>query len=48
MGSAAILHAWHIPLTQERDSGCNSHNRCGFDQNNFELSNMYLLYRLFN
>ena len=35
-------------LTQDRDSGCNSHNRCGFDQTNYELGNMYFLYRLFN
>jgi len=28
-------------LTQDRDSGCNSHNRCGYDQNNCEYLNMH-------
>ena len=35
-------------LTQDRDSGYNSHNRCVFDQNNCELRNMYNNYRCFN
>ena len=35
-------------MTHDRDSGCNSHNRCGFDQNNCELRNIYFSYRCFN
>ena len=35
-------------LTHDRDSGCNSHNRCVFDQKNCELCYMYFLYRCFN
>ena len=35
-------------LTQDRDSGCNSHNRCGFDQNNCDLHNIHFVYRCFS
>ena len=35
-------------LTHDRDSGCNSHNRCVFDKTNCELRNMFFSYRCFN